>query len=100
MSWIPSRKVICIFCCAVLMACSGVPSKFSARDDSSRRVLVRVLVKADGTAADAKVVESSGSEKIDNIALDAMKRAKYRPYLKDGVAEDTSALVPVNVDAQ
>jgi TonB family protein len=99
MSGTLSQKFICIFGSVILTACSGMQSRSSKADNSPPKVLVRVLVKGDGTAAETKVVESSGSEKIDNIALDVAKRAKYRPFLKDGVPEDSWALIPVNVKA-
>ena len=95
-----SHKFCSILSALSLMACSDMPSRSSSMDSSPPKTLIRALVKADGTASEIKVMESSGSEKIDRIALDRVKGARYRPYSKNGVPEDAWVLIPVTVKAQ
>lgn len=58
-------------------------------------VVVRVLIGADGRAADVEVQRSSGYARLDAAACEAVRRAEFRPYLVDGRPVVASALVPI-----
>lgn len=59
------------------------------------KVLVNVLVKADGTAAAVEISRSSGSSNLDSAALDAVKQWKFIPARRAGAAVQASVIVPV-----
>ena len=55
-------------------------------DDQQGAVILSVLVKADGSVADAKVLESSGYSQLDRASLRAGANCKFKPGTKDGQA--------------
>lgn len=57
--------------------------------------LVRALVSASGSVADASLVESSGHQMLDDAALAAVRKWKFSPALKDGVAVEEHVKVRV-----
>lgn len=46
-------------------------------------------VHADGTVDNVKVAHSSGSDRLDDAAVDCVQEWHYRPAIKDGVLTDT-----------
>ena len=48
------------------------------------RVLVSIIVHADGRATDASVRESSGHDELDLAAMDAVSSWRYTPRTCDG----------------
>ncbi len=46
-------------------------------------------VHADGTVTDVKVAQSSGSDRLDNAAVECVAKWHYRPAIKDGALTDT-----------
>ncbi|MGA7674092.1 MAG: energy transducer TonB [Rhizomicrobium sp.] len=46
-------------------------------------------VHADGTVDGVKVAQSSGSDRLDDAAVDCVAKWHYRPAIKDGVLTDT-----------
>ncbi len=68
--------------------------------ESSRRhehgtVLLRVLVDTGGRPAQIQVERSSGFERLDNSALDAVRRWLFRPHEVNGMAQAVQVLVPI-----
>ena len=59
------------------------------------RVLLNVLVDAEGQVQRIEVARSSGHADLDNAARDAVQRAHFRPVLRDGVAEPAWGVVPI-----
>lgn len=59
------------------------------------RVLVRVLVRPDGTAATAHVQESSGWKKMDDSALEAIRGWRFRPARRGGMPVPCEVDIPV-----
>ena len=45
-------------------------------------------VRADGTVGDVKVAQSSGSERLDDAAVECVSKWHYRPAIKDGKLTD------------
>jgi protein TonB len=52
-------------------------------------------VSADGTVRDVKVAKSSGSEGLDDSAMECVTRWHYRPAVKDGQLVDAPMTVKV-----
>lgn len=62
---------------------------------SEGRVVVRVLVHADGTVGTVLVNQSSGKPALDRAALGAAASWRFQPATRDGVAIDAWAVIPV-----
>ena len=56
---------------------------------------VAFQVLADGTVSGVKVSKSSGSDRLDDAAVDCVARWHYRPAVKDGQLIDTPMTVKV-----
>ncbi len=57
-----------------------------ANEGESGNVLVAYLVGADGKVVDAKVVESSGSARVDRASAKAGARCTFQPGARNGQA--------------
>jgi protein TonB len=58
-------------------------------------VVLRVLVDERGKAQQLSIHESSGHERLDNAALDAVARALFKPYITNGFAQRVYVLIPI-----
>lgn len=58
-------------------------------------VMLRVLVKSDGTAGAVEVKSSSGYPRLDQAALDAVKTWRFNPAASDGKTIDEWYQVPI-----
>lgn len=71
-------------------------------DEGTTELAFQVL--SDGTVSGITVSKSSGSDRLDDAAVDCVKRWHYRPGLKDGVLVDMPMTVSVawtlNEDAE
>lgn len=68
----------------------------SQRRGEHGRVVLRVLISPEGRVAHASVHQSSGHERLDGAALDAIRAARFRPYTENGIAY--KALVDIPFD--
>jgi len=59
------------------------------------KVVIKVLVLADGTVARSEVAASSGHEVLDQAALQASMGWRFRPALRDDLPIDAWVLIPV-----
>jgi protein TonB len=59
------------------------------------RVILAVLVRADGSVAQVTVRSTSGSGILDAAAMRAAQDWRFRPATRDGVAIDSWAIIPV-----
>ena len=69
--------------------------RMSRRMGEQGKVLVRVLISADGRAEHAEIRTSSGYARLDEAALDTVKRWRYVPGKRAGTAEAMWFNVPV-----
>jgi protein TonB len=69
--------------------------RLSRRFNEQGRVVLRVLIGIDGAAAKAEIGASSGYERLDSAALQAVLRWRYVPGRRNGVAEAMWFNVPV-----
>lgn len=68
----------------------------SKRLGEQGKVVVRVLIGADGLAQKAEIRQSSGFERLDQAALSTVLNWRYVPGKRAGVAEDMWFNVPIN----
>lgn len=61
----------------------------------SGRVVLRVLIAADGRPGQVELARSSGHERLDEAALGAMRAARFKPYTENGVAQAVWTLAPI-----
>lgn len=59
------------------------------------RVLLQVLVSADGAAESVELEKSSGFERLDNAAIAAVSRWRFVPARKGGQALSAYVIVPI-----
>lgn len=68
----------------------------SRRLGEEGRVLMKVLVSAEGAAEDVQIEKSSGSERLDNAAVNAVKRWRFIPAKRNNQPLSAGVLVPIN----
>ena len=68
----------------------------SKRLGEQGKVIVRVLIGADGTPQKAELRQSSGFERLDQAALNTVLKWRYVPGKRAGVAEEMWFNVPIN----
>ena len=68
----------------------------SKRLGEQGKVVVRVLIGADGMPQKAELRQSSGYERLDQAALNTVLKWRYVPGKRGGVAEDMWFNVPIN----
>ncbi len=69
---------------------------FSRRLGEQGRVLLRVLVNVEGIAEQVEIKESSGSRRLDQAALEAVRKWRFIPAKRGDTAIEGWALVPIN----
>jgi periplasmic protein TonB len=69
------------------------PASRRAREEGE--VLVRVLIDVDGRPNEIRILRSSGHERLDEAAIEAVRAALFRPYVADGRARAAYVRVPV-----
>jgi protein TonB len=70
----------------------------SRRLGETGTALVRVLIDRDGRPARVELLQSSGVERLDQAALEAVRAALFQPYRENGVAAPAVALVPIRFE--
>lgn len=68
----------------------------SRRLRETGRVLVRVLIDTQGLPARLQVEKSSGHPLLDDAALDALRRARFKPWIENGQPQPGWALIPID----
>jgi len=75
------------------------PAPVYPRESSRRRergtVVLRVLVDPAGHPTQIQVERSSGFERLDSAAREAVQKALFRPYEVNGVAQAAQVLIPI-----
>jgi periplasmic protein TonB len=70
----------------------------SQRKREHGTVVLRVLVDAEGRPAQIQVERSSGHERLDTAARDAVAKFLFRPYEVNGVAKPAQVLIPIGFE--
>src|SRR5699024_2715165 len=60
--------------------------RMAQRRGEQGRVVIRVLITPKGAVERATVHQSSGHDLLDEAALKAAKKAKFKPYTENGIA--------------
>ena len=68
----------------------------SRRLGEQGKIVVRVLIGADGVPKKAEMRQSSGFDRLDQAALNTVLKWRYVPGKRGGVAEDMWFNVPIN----
>jgi periplasmic protein TonB len=68
----------------------------SRRLGEQGKVIVRVLIGADGQAKKTEIRQSSGFDRLDQAAVTTVMRWRYVPGKRGGVAEEMWFNVPIN----
>jgi protein TonB len=79
-------------------AAPPVYPKESQRRREHGTVLLRVLVDSQGRPAQIQIERSSGFERLDAAAREAVAKFLFRPYEVDGVAQPAQVLIPIGFD--
>jgi periplasmic protein TonB len=58
-------------------------------------VLLKVLVDEHGEAKKIEIADSSGHERLDQAAVEAVAGATFRPFLQNGTARAMLVLIPI-----
>jgi protein TonB len=67
----------------------------SRRSGEEGLVVLRVLINEIGGVAHIDIERSSGHSRLDDAACQAVKRARFRPYLENGVPRMALATIPI-----
>jgi protein TonB len=67
----------------------------SRRAGEEGLVVLRVLINEIGAVARIDVEHSSGHSRLDDAACQAVKRARFRPYVENGVPRMALATIPI-----
>lgn len=84
-------------------ATSKFPPRYPAKLKSRRvsgRVIVRAEVDENGAVREVSIKESSGHREMDQAAMDAIRRWRYRPAIKGGRKVPASIVQPFNFRVQ
>jgi len=68
----------------------------SKRLGEQGKTVVRVLIGADGLPKSARVLQSSGYERLDEAAMEAVMRWRFVPGKRDGVPTAMEYNAPIN----
>lgn len=68
----------------------------SRKQGEQGRVLLRVFVSAEGTAADVEVRDSSGWQRLDRAAMEAVQRWRFTPAHQGAQTVGAWVLVPIH----
>ena len=81
---------------AYAQSCSPVYPSMSKRFGEQGKVVIKVVVGADGRPKQAAIRKSSGFERLDQAALEALMRCRFSPGKVNGVAQTMAYDAPVN----
>lgn len=68
----------------------------SRRMNEQGKVVLRVFIDEQGNPQQIEVNKSSGFERLDKSAVDAVRRWKFVPGKRNGVPEGMWNMVPIN----
>lgn len=74
--------------------------KQSKRNGESGTVVVRAYIDASGVPRDLQIERSSGFLRLDQSALAAVQKARFKPYTENGTAVAGWARIPVQFDLE
>ena len=74
--------------------------RLSRRNAESGRVMVRVFIDIAGLPRNVQVSSSSGFVRLDDAAVAAVQKARFRPYTENGQPTAAWTNVPINFELE
>ncbi len=74
---------------------SPIYPRLSRRMNESGLVIVRVFVDVDGLPRTVQIAQSSGFARLDEAALEGVRRARFKPYAENGRPTAGWARIPI-----
>jgi len=74
--------------------------RLSRRNAESGRVMLRVFIDIAGMPRNVQVSSSSGFARLDDAALAAVQRARFKPYSENGQPTAGWTYVPINFELE
>ncbi len=74
--------------------------RLSKRNGETGRVLIRVYIDEAGLAKNLQVNRSSGHPRLDEAALAAVQKARFKPYTENGVPVAGWAFIPLDFELE
>jgi protein TonB len=74
--------------------------RLSQRNGETGRVLIRVYIDEAGLAKNVQVHRSSGHPRLDDAALAAVQKARFKPYTENGAAVAGWAYIPLDFELE
>ncbi|HEY4068858.1 MAG TPA: energy transducer TonB [Burkholderiaceae bacterium] len=74
--------------------------RLSRRSAESGRVVVRVYIDTAGQPHNVQVSASSGFARLDESALSAVQKARFKPYTENGQATAGWTYIPINFELE
>lgn len=74
--------------------------RLSRRNQESGRVMVRVYIDTAGLPRSVQVSQSSGFPRLDDAAVAAVSKARFKPYTENGQPTPGWALIPLNFELE
>ena len=74
--------------------------RLSKRNAESGKVVVRVYIDVAGMPRNVQVSTSSGFARLDDAAVSAVQKARFRPYTENGQATAGWTNVPINFELE
>ncbi|MEP6504599.1 MAG: energy transducer TonB, partial [Betaproteobacteria bacterium] len=79
---------------------SPVYSRMSARMKESGKVVVRVFIDEQGLPRDVQVSQSAGFARLDEAAVAAVRKTRFKPCIENGVAVSGWAFIPIEFELE
>ena len=74
--------------------------RLSKKLGEAGRVLIRVYIDEAGLARNAQVNRGSGHPRLDEAALSAIQKARFKPYVENGQAVAGWAFIPLEFELE
>jgi protein TonB len=75
-------------------------SSMSKRMKESGKVVVRVFIDEQGLPRDVRVSQSAGFARLDDAAVAAVRKTRFKPYVENGVALSGWAFIPIEFELE
>jgi protein TonB len=74
--------------------------RLAKRNAESGRVMVRVYIDVAGMPRNVQVSTSSGFARLDEAAVSAVQKARFKPYTENGQPTAGWTYVPINFELE
>ena len=81
-----------------LLPPAPVYSRISARMRESGQALIRVFIDEAGLPRNVQLLTSTGFARLDDSALAAVRNARFKPYVENGIAVAGWASIPIEFE--